>query len=61
LHGFAKRLLTEWSQPGHLGTPSPEVNPIDTVRVVYVQDEQPSRRADTMAAALRSGSVPGSG
>jgi len=51
-HSFAKRVLTEWSHPGHLGT-NPEANPIDAVTVMYVQDERPS-----LEVYRRDGSLP---
>lgn len=51
-HSFAKRVLTEWSHPGHLGA-NPEVNPIAEVAVIYVQDERPS-----LEVYRRDGSLP---
>lgn len=51
-HSFARRLLTEWSHPGHLGT-NPETSPIAEVTTVFVQDEQP-----TLEVYRRDGSLP---
>jgi len=51
-HSFAKRVLTEWGQPSHLGT-NPENNPIASVAVIYVQDEKPS-----LEVYRRDGSLP---
>lgn len=51
-HSFARRVITEWAMPDHLG-PNPEISPIADVQVVYVQDEQP-----TLEVYRRDGSLP---
>ncbi|WP_257384934.1 RHS repeat-associated core domain-containing protein [Tahibacter caeni] len=53
-HSFARRVLTEWSQPNHLGA-NPEVNPIEAVAVIYVQDEQRSLEVYRRDASLPAG------
>lgn len=52
-HSFAKRLLTPWNVPSHLSVASPEIYPLETVTIVFVQDEQPS-----MEIYRRDGGLP---
>jgi RHS repeat-associated protein len=51
-HGFAKRVLTEWSVPGHLSG-NPENTALAQVQRIFVQDEAPS-----LEIYRRDGSLP---